>query len=139
MPETYRQRRGHKEEWAQYTFVYHYSDVVWNIVFSNINKEITGFGYSGIESFLINSCIVVKQVGVAVVRPTIGQLSAPHQLAEIGIQRATTHAATSAYVSIASMPFLFFSAIGMMSLRAVKRSVTFANLSSRKVLRYPRR
>lgn len=60
MPETLCQRSDHIEGQAEHTFVYHYSDVVWHVVFSNINKEIAGFRYGGIESFLINSCIVVK-------------------------------------------------------------------------------
>lgn len=46
-----------------------------------------------------------------------------------------TYVATSAYASIAFMFFLFFSAMGMMSLLAASRSLTLANRSSMNVRR----
>lgn len=49
--------------------------MVWNIVFSYINNEITGIGYGGIESSVIISCVFVKKVKVAVVRAV--QMLAP--------------------------------------------------------------
>lgn len=50
------------------------------------------------------------------------------------LRGAQSYAATSAYASIASMPFLFLAAIGMMSLLAAIRSVTLANFNSKNVL-----
>lgn len=77
------------------TFIYHYSNMVWNVVFSNINNEITGVGYRGIESSVVISCVVVKKVKVGVVHPM--QLSVPRlQVSLRPYGQGQTYAATSA-------------------------------------------
>ncbi len=56
--------------------------------------------------------------------PLVSHLMPGPDLTYGGNSLQRTHAATSAYVSMASMPFLFFSAMGMTSLLAAIKSWT---------------
>lgn len=109
--------------------------MVWNIVFAYIDKEIASLGKGSVTSSLVISCIVIKKVKAGICSTRYGQFPNQQQQVMRGPREGCTHAATSAYVSMASIPFLFFSAIGMISLLAAIKSCTFANRSSRKVRR----
>ena len=105
--------------------------MVRNIVLSDINNEITRI-YNSIGSFIV-ILVVIKNIKASIgAVPIISESPYPYKL-------APAYLATSAYVSIAFIFFLFFSASGMMTLRTPSRSPTFANESFKSVLRYPRR
>lgn len=98
-----------------------------NIIFPDIYNKIASI-YSSIRSFLI-IYVVIKDVktGIRAVR-------------ELGddalfIESKDACLATSAYVSIAFIFFLFFSAVGRITFRTARRSETLAKLSFRNVRR----
>lgn len=71
--------------------------MVWNVIFSYINNEITGVGYGRIASSVIMSCVVVKKVEVAVIHAACSSVSLVFsQKIAYPSEKATTHAATSA-------------------------------------------
>lgn len=53
---------NHKHRQRQLTHIYHYSNMVWNIVFAYIDKEIASLGEGRVTSSLVISCIVIKKV-----------------------------------------------------------------------------
>lgn len=98
------------------------------VKFSNINNVITRVRYS-IKSFIIILLIVKKieaSIGTSIV--SIGFAFRMHN---------GQYLATSAYVSIAFMLSLFFSATGMIIFLTLNRSPTFSNANCKKILRYP--
>lgn len=74
--------------------------MVWNVIFSYINNEITGVGYGRIASSVIMSCVVVKKVEVAVIHAACSSVplvfSKKKKKIAYPSEKATTHAATSA-------------------------------------------
>ena len=122
-------RSLYRQHGGLHTQIDQHSHVVGYIVFSNINNEVARVRENSIRSYLIISCIV-KEVKFAIGPGGAGQ----DRGASTGPDRAT-YAETSAYASNASTFFLFFSAMGWISLLAAIKSLTLRNLSSRNVLR----
>ena len=117
------------ETW-RVTFINCDSYVVRDVKLPNIYNVITRVRYA-INSFIIIAFIII-------IKKIEASTSTIEISIEVSAQRDESHyLATSAYVSIAFMDPLFFSAIGMMVFLTPKRSPTFSNASCRKVRRYP--
>ena len=127
--------------------------MVGHIIFSDINNVIARV-CNAVESFINILFIIVKvesSIGtekrlvavvviVVVVVVVVVVLVVVVVVVGVGPCGSTEHyLATSAYVSIAFMLFLFFSATGMIVFLAPNKSPTFAKVSCRNVRRYPRR
>ncbi len=104
---------------AGLAFVHHDSNVVRNVVLSNIYNKVARFAAA--SSFLI-SLKVVKNVKASICAIAMVSTSANPANQPIYI-----YLATSAYASKAFTFFLFFSAIGMIPFRTASRSDTLAN------------
>ncbi len=93
-----------------------------NIKFPNIHNEIASISNRNIKSSIIIS-VIIKKVESSICAIAVSTLS-PYIFPP-----PKTYLATSAYVSIAFIFFLFFSAIGMISLLAASKSKTLLKFS----------
>jgi hypothetical protein len=102
--------------------------MVWNVKLPNVHNEITRIGNRCI-SYIVNPFVIKK------VESSIGTNRMISTTP--GALLSRTYLATSAYVSIAFILFLFFSAIGMIILLTASKSFTFTKINCSNVLRYP--
>lgn len=102
--------------------------MVWYVILPNVDNVITRVRYAFVSSIII--LLSVKKIETSV---GTWSVSIADQSLDMGI--GAPYLATSAYVSMAFMPLLFFSAIGIITFLRLSRSPTFSNANCKNILR----